>query len=1102
MLVKTVSKVLLAIGFLTATMLLTSPNATAQEPITQTLSIGMETSGLDVMFLIDNSGSMYAEIDERGEIISDIGNDEHMLRLESVRHVIKRLLFYNQRLQPGVKYRVGVITFGGLDTSTVDIALEPLKTGTDTGTDEARDRRYKYLANLLSEDQRGNTHPLEAFEMASDVWTDNPAPDGQVKAIILLTDGRPHIMRINDVPRYIGEGERKTVNEEFEDEYFKELKRTIQTYFPLADSPGDTEGYHVWVVAMNEDWYQIQSYWEEIIGQNWRRISNANQIPETFNDILDQIYPLSGRMLKPGNFAMWPYLDSAAFSLFATEPLAESDVTFYRQDGTQLVCSDSSVQCETIGDTIRWIEVYRPEPGVWTFQVRGYLTVQVRFDPLFGKMQMVYPAGIQTQLSTVNLAYQLYDIDGIPIEEQPGFPLMLEGKLFAPDAATPEPLQFDPMEEGKYISRQGVTLLTPGEYLVEIEGTAIDSLNEQVTVVPPQRHGFVVGLVSARVVPAADPVTPLTAADLELEIVGPDNKPVEIDAEGDVVVKATLYSPDRDAVDALDIDMRLRDKTRIAATNEIVGLRPGEYWIKAQGTFVDGDSRRIDLFDIDERAFTVSQVSAERVSGSDVQQPFQLVDLVYQVTDANGNRVDVDPDLDVRIQLHVEPSTGDPAILDMAPIGGGRFSAPVFFGQGPAQYTVMAKGCLEAEDGRLDLFQTTPEVLSVDTLQLDLVKPGPTECVPEHTSVRLEFELRTGAGDSFTVDPDYPLDFTGSFAEIVGGGSRQPITPSLETAGHWVAEMVPDKWGQWQAHIEGSLVDPEGNTLEAVSDDKGFCVMDVIPVSLRIVSPISGQVIPLRAGPKAWPLFPGRPTPVDLQVQFVNIEQNDRPIGLGDVTTGELADVLGTGLIGPSNDYLPEQLAFAVAPQDSTVVMARSDGLVEEGTYTFTVVVLPDAPAVKGLVYAANAQDTSVFTRRDVHRVLGIVLSAAQGIAGLAVLVIAGFLGLLYTDPMQGSLVFKTISFGQTVDTLRLPKKRWARITLPPKVQQQAGIKRLYVANQGGDVKVTWKGDKGPTVIKRGKEAKVGEIRAHYEAPAKAKPGTPAGGRWRPRGRR
>jgi hypothetical protein len=1099
MITKTRLRVLLWVGLAMVAMFLVTTRAAAQEPITRTLTLGEETGGLDIIFLIDNSDSMYAKVNIQGQTTSQIGNDEDMLRLKSVRHVIERLLLDNLHLQTGVEHRIGVVTFGGINQSTVDIALESLK----TDSDEARALRQEYLGGKLSTDNRGNTHPIEAFKQinlaGAGLWRDKPPAENQVKAIILLTDGRPHISKINGVERYLGQGENKRLNPAFDKAYFEALKQAIDSQFPQAVGSGSAEGYHIWVVAMNEDWEDIRPYWEEIVGDHWQRIYTADDIPETFNEILEEIYPLAGKILEPGSFHMWPYLAKAAFSIFASGPLSESDVIFYRQDGSQLSCSETSVTCKSFGDTIRWIEVDRPLPGEWEFVKRSDLTVKVRFHPLFGRIKLAEPKGAPSQLTETKLVYKLEDIAGKEMEQQEGFRLTLEGQVIPPDSSTPLSLRFTPIGGGRYESLEEIPLFSDGDYFVQIEGHAFASPAEKVNVVPRKTYPFAVTAVSGRLASSAEPITSLTYPQIQIGIVGSDGEPVEIDVGGDIALEAKLYLLGTEPEDGLELDMQRQQGAQFVATNEIVGLAPGEFWIEAKSWLRTNDGQQIDLFLMDEKTFVVSALSARLESPADTQHPFQMVELVYQMTDRDGTPVDFDAALDVRLKLHVTLPSGQQEDLDMISGGGGRFSAALFLGAGPAKYSLKSEGWLELDGERLDLFETAEEI-AVDSLALEMSKPAVGECPPEETEVALQFNLLTTSGEPFQPHKDYPVDFSGSLVEYLGDGGTQPLEPSFSAPGVLIAHFVPDQPGQWVAHIEGAVTDPQNSPLTVVSEEKEFCILDVAPVALEIVSPGSGEEIPLRVGPRAWPLFAGDIAPVNFEVQVIDLDNNGQPLAVTQVITSSASDVLGFELVGPRDKDLSDNLSFVVESPNAKQMTAESDALVEEGVYTFRVVARPDAAAEVGYVWAAAAeQGVEVsFSRRDIHRIPGVLLSIAQGMAALAMLGLAIYVVLLITAPMKGSLMFMKPS-GALLATVKLPKRRWATLKgkkIPDAVRRMAGVDKLRVRNKGGNVVVSWDGG-GPSEIQSGNTGKVGKLRAEYRGPSPQRTG---GGR-RPPGR-
>jgi len=1020
---------------ITAMLALCNP-VSAQEPITRTLSSEIK-SGLDITFLIDNSTSMYAKIDEcTYEVIDmDAGNDEEMLRLDSVRHVIRRLLLYNLRLHKRVEHRVGVITFGGSGTSTIDLRLESLK----TDSEEAMDRRFEYLAGKLSTDQRGDTHPIEAFEKAAEIWAGAPSTEEpQVKAIILLTDGRPHIGMINGIRPCVG-GKPDPV---FDEKYFARLGELIAEEFPIATERGSTEGYHVWVVAMNEDWEDIRPYWEGIIGNRWRRISSASRIPDTFNDILCEIYPaLCSPTIKP-SFCMPPYLDSAVFSVFASPPIAASEViTFYRQDGTQLLPTDPDVRLyEEIGYSILWIEVRRPEPGVWRYETQPDREVQVRFDPMLGQIEMTEPGGIQSQLSSVRVAFQLYDLNGFPMKEHKGFPLILEGTVSPPGITQPLPLDFDSKGEGRYISRKGIPLRFKGEYLVGIEGYAIDSCNEKWIVVPPQTHRFSVGPVEAHFVPPDGSVTPVTAVTPEFELRGPGSEPVEVATtiQDEVTLKAWLYRTGSNPLDGTELEIKHQEGARFVATREVCGLPSGEYRIKAQGWLETDGGKPIDLFTVDEKAFIVTEVTAQLSSPVGAQQPFRPVEVLCQLSEPNLCT-------DVYVQLHVTTPSGQSKTIDMTPAGSGRFSVSLFLDEAARQpYALEADGWLMTPEGRMDLFRTTDSIIA-DTLHPDLTKPATEK--PQNTQVEIVYEVRTANGQLFVEDPQHPLTMKATV--IAPSKTQEEVLLNKKMDGVYGGTLLAREEGAYQVTLLGTVLDSVGKQVEAVRDEQGrFSIYRTTAVKLSIVQPQPGAQLSIRTSPRV-PLVPntGPATEVDFAMELSDAQ--GKPVDPALITTHPLDELLVFQLLDAAGNTLGSDLVFERNPTSPNRLEATSDRLVEEGEYTFEV-RLDDSLFRKEYVpIQGQTEDRVSFTRYDP------TVTTTRAIAGgevVTALVLAGVIawGLWsVTNPVRGELVFMS---GEESSSIPLGRRQRRVVKIGPQDFSHPDLSKVTVRRASGVV--------------------------------------------------
>ncbi len=625
-----------------------------------------------------------------------------------------------------------------------------------------------------------------------------------------------------------------------------------------------------------------------------------------------------------------------------------------------------------------------------------------------------------------------------------------------------------------------------GTYTVQVQGHAIASDNSKVIVVPTLTHTFMVGPVSAQFVPVVDPVTPLTAVRAEFDIVGPDGQPVEIATGGQVAMQAILYPSGSDPTKGTELTMQRQQGARFVASQTVMGLSAGEYRVKTHGRLETEDGKQQDLWDSDEVAFTVYRLGSRLVSPTTTQQPFRLVDVEYELADVNGRPVNVDPTFEVHLRLHIASSPSLSKTVEMTPTGNGHFRAQLFLAEGPATYQLGAEGWMVVNGKRQDLFWATQDEIRIDSLRVDLIEPAPGECPPERTLVQLQFELRSGSGGLYDMSPQYPIDLKSS-AAYKDGGSPQPLALSVSSPGRLVASLIPDRWGKWQAHIEGTVTDPTGNVIPALNADSEFCVLDVVPVSLTIAAPRSGEELPLRLGPRAWPFIPDRPAPVEFQVRFVNVE-NGTDIAINRFAPREPSGLLAPALYyGPQNQGVPGSLAFAVHPDNPAWVVARSDVLTREGTYTFTVAARADSPLNEGFVWAAGASDALQisFTRRDTLRAVGILLSVAQLALAVTLLALAIFLVWLFTDPIKGQLQFFVPGTADSLGNIPLPRRRWATIRearIPDKVRRMARVYGLQVMKKNGKLHVTWK--EGSAEIEPGRTKGVGKAQAKWAAPA------------------
>jgi len=618
-LVNTVGKAMAAGLLAILAMILFAANASAQEPITTTLQSGEQIGGVDLVFLIDNSLSMYV----------NPGNDVQKNRIESVRFVMTLLGFDNLYLHPARVNRIAVITWGGPGTASIDIPLTSLKTSSQKEWEDL----YNYLKGQISEQHKSATQPMEAFQRAIEAFTQaEPAPEPRAKGIILITDGMPDF----------GEN-RRCPQEPFCRNYFNNLATLINNNFKLTKEPRSTDGYHIWIVAMGGDWARVRQYWEAIIGDHWRFIDTAADIPGVFTDIAESIYSLcalpEGQSCWIENtFEMPPYLDRAVFSIISSAPLSGKDpIIFYTETNQRLDESDYTVSdWQSFGQSIWRFSVFEPKPGLWRFQPRADLQVQVRFDPLFGYMRFIEPAGVQSQLSSVRVKFQVYNRRGGVMEEQKGYPLVLRSELSAPDAG-PVPLGFAYEGNGIYAAQQAVPLMKVGNYSLKVTGNYLHQ-GKEIPIFPTTTYTFTVAPVTAKLV-APQPgkaQQPLGPVEIRYQV---------LDAAGNFL----------DVAPNLDINFQveIKDPSGVVETVDLAPIGTGQfsapffaahldrsYQLNAHGWLETGVDR-LDLFQVMGDRLDVGTLTVNMVKPApgDVSKENTRIPIAFEILDGYGEKL-------------------------------------------------------------------------------------------------------------------------------------------------------------------------------------------------------------------------------------------------------------------------------------------------------------------------------------------------------------------------------------------------------------------------------------------------------------------------------
>ena len=378
---------------------------------------------LDVLILIDQSGSMSA-----GEDVTDPLNK----RITATEHLVNSLMLKSDQDNP---HRIGVISFGTSVPEEQVIALTPVA--------DARDADA--LAKKLAPLDLGWTNFGEALKRAATGFADaKTVAEGRKPVIIIFTDGEP------DDPRGLSQ-----------QDYFSEIEQLIDDNLP---------GVSLFLIAIDLTgayWPDSSAFWKEVIPpDNIYELADMDDLQEKYNEIIRSLFgipEIRREEVTPAGleFDVLPYLE--AMELHAFTPDTDLELILSGPDGKRLdFAGDGVIVRDLLGGKIIWIN--RPLPGKWHCEIaqgRGRMTVFRNSIPADVKLHYPdthCPLGQEAEL-VVSFRYQ----DGTPVTSLPKYPLAMGMELIGPDGSRQNSSMI-PEHNGVYHSADTLRLTTPGIY--------------------------------------------------------------------------------------------------------------------------------------------------------------------------------------------------------------------------------------------------------------------------------------------------------------------------------------------------------------------------------------------------------------------------------------------------------------------------------------------------------------------------------------------------------------------------------------------------------------------------------------------------------------
>lgn len=410
-----------------------------------------EYDGLDVVFIVDQSGSM-----QRADG-SNPPNDPLGLRFYGPWYAMYWMGEDRLLVHEDITFRAAIVNFGSSGSVEVwdfgngrywqDIdpisrpAWEP--TLTDLTQQIQGDMRDRFLVESL-----GATSFTDPFEAAKGLFDALPEAEGERRrVIIVLTDGQPS--------GPVG-GPYIDVNAHM---------TSLQTYVEQNFTEPD---YLIYVISMID---ASQSYWDEV-EPHWEAITNDpctndacpdpkadrasivasnDDVGKRFQEILQNLvsdFPKPEDLIVvesdviPGPLVVPPYLKSVDFTFFKTSPLEHLILT--DPSGNELVATSANVTIEGEDGPIEVVRIANPEPGRWFVATDPPNTdVEITMRQIFAQSRLDSPLKPQTQYLPVSIEYTLLDELGknLPFYANPEYRLIVSAVISAAGQSWPVSLR-------------------------------------------------------------------------------------------------------------------------------------------------------------------------------------------------------------------------------------------------------------------------------------------------------------------------------------------------------------------------------------------------------------------------------------------------------------------------------------------------------------------------------------------------------------------------------------------------------------------------------------------------------------------------------------
>jgi len=492
------------IGLSLAAFLLIIGWVVLQDPAPTLAQIaGDDYIGLDIVFLVDQSGSMGGRA--YGSEDHPVANDPYDLRFQGVQQLIERLAGYRinyfhsrEGIPSPVRFQTAVLYFG----SQVREIVPPTVIDQDTMAqwEPVSARIQPALSAAAFRTNLGNTDHLAALKAAKAILQrmEQSWQGGRhIQVILLLTDGESYVECPTPAP--VPEGQ-PTPTPQPQPAYCRDGKFQLSIYRNMVRDYINAElpapRYLLYMAAIHADLKELPEFWKTVTGDR-AELVDATGMWIFFEKILGSLTvgqdsPIADKKTERGKFEdhtyetrvmVAPYLREMTFIIH--KPAPDIRVTL-KQNGVPL----ENLPTTIVRDKDKFIEnitIYNPRPGFIDIE-RPVSTEIVRiFSLSYGanvrcvgnnESLAAQPPVAVPQFIPARLQCELTDSNNQPLPgyEDPRYQLIVEAEIHGPSQS--QRLRLTPQGRSTYTAY--FVPAQPGDYTIVIAAKSKDPNDKEI----------------------------------------------------------------------------------------------------------------------------------------------------------------------------------------------------------------------------------------------------------------------------------------------------------------------------------------------------------------------------------------------------------------------------------------------------------------------------------------------------------------------------------------------------------------------------------------------------------------------------------------------